>query len=56
MVVESGGLRAVNILTSTQPLQLDSSSDNEMGAEIPAIDIQHAAINAHNSASISTTI
>jgi hypothetical protein len=53
MVVESGGLSAVNILTSTQPLQADSLSDNEMVAEIPAIDIHHAAINAHNSASLS---
>jgi hypothetical protein len=30
-------LSAVNILTSTQPLQADSLSDNEMGAEIIAI-------------------
>jgi hypothetical protein len=56
MVAESGALRVVNILTSTQPLQEDSLSDNELGAEIPAIDIHHAASSnaQHNSASIST--
>jgi hypothetical protein len=58
VVVESGGLSAVNILvTSTQPLQADSFSDNEMGAEVPVIDIHHAASsNAHNSAAISTQL